>query len=102
MAHQAGRASDEYGVDASDLNQSFIGMTVGFNADDGTVYGRLVAAKVSDESVHIWLDGFVAGEVAHLVVEPTARLYFARTTGDWQLRETVQHVYDLLRERMSA
>lgn len=96
MAHQAGRASDEYGVDAGDLNQSFIGLTVGYNAPDGTVYGKLAAAKVSDDEVHIWLDGFVAGDVAHIVVDPHARLFFARTSGDWQLREAVDRVLGLL------
>lgn len=101
MVHQAGRASDEYPVEARDLNQSFIGMTVGYNGAGSTVYGRLAAVKLTETEVNVWLDGFIAGDVEHLVLEPHERLFFARTTGDWQLRETVQHVLDLLRDKLA-
>lgn len=101
MVHHAGRASDEYPVEARDLNQSFIGMTVGYNGPTATYYGRLAAVRLADTDVQVWLDGFVAGDVQHLVLEPHERLFFARTTGDWQLRETVQQVYDLLKSKLA-
>lgn len=101
MVHHAGRASDEYPVEAKDLNQSFIGMTVGYNAADATYYGRLAAVRLAETDVQVWLEGFSAGKVQQLVLEPNERLFFARTTGDWQLRETVQQVLDLLKTKLT-
>lgn len=97
--HVAGKASDEYPVEARDLNQSFIGMTIGFNLPTGTVYGRLGATKVNDDEIHVWLEGIGDPEASHYVFAPNTRLFFARTTGDWQLRETVQQVLDVLKAR---
>jgi len=51
--------------------------------------------------VQVWLQGFSAGKVQQLVLEPNERLFFARTTGDWQLRETVQQVLDLLKTKLT-
>ena len=102
MMHHAGRASDEYPVEARDLNQSFIGMTMGYNGPDFTVYGSLAAVKLSETAVHVWLEGFIAGDVEHLALDPGERIFFARTTGDWQLRETVQHLLEEVRAMRTA
>ena len=98
MVHRAGKASDEYAVVARDLNQSFIGMHIGHNGDGVTTYGRLAACRLSEDTIDVWLDS-VPGEDAHLRLDPSDHVYFARTTGDWQLRETVDKILDHLTSR---
>lgn len=99
MALRAGQSRDEYHVEARDMNQSFIGQQFGYNAPDRTVYGRLGGVEMSDQSVVIWVEGISDPASARLELQPSDRVHFARTTGDWQLRETVQELFDYLRAR---
>lgn len=103
MVKRAGKASDEYPVMAQDLNQSFVGLLFGYNGDKVTVYGRLSAIRLSDEAVDIWLDG-VSGDnaVSHLCLMPREHLHFARTSGDWQLRETLEKLVNVIEDRFPA
>jgi hypothetical protein len=100
MVKRAGKASDEYPVMAQDLNQSFLGLLFGYNGDGVTIYGKLAACQVSDDAVDIWLDG-ASGEsdVKHLKLSPREHLHFARTSGDWQLRETLEKLVTVIEER---
>ncbi len=97
---RAGKASDEYPVMAQDLNQSFLGLQFGYNGDGVTIYGKLAGCRISDDAVEIWLDG-ASGEPAesHLRLTPKEHLHFARTSGDWQLREALEKLVTVIEER---
>jgi hypothetical protein len=100
MVKRAGKASDEYSVMAQDLNQSFLGLHFGYNGDGVTVYGRLAGIQLSEESVDIWLDGVSSeSQVSHLRLSPREHIHFARTSGDWQLRETLEKLVTVIEDR---
>ncbi len=98
---QAGLATTESAVAASGLNQSHVGLSFGYNQDAGTViYGRIAGFRITGGGVVIWLDGVPESSPFHaLEVAGDAPIYFDAVSGEWETRENVERIRDLLLER---
>ena len=92
----AGGGSDEYKVEAGQLNQSFVGLAFGYNVSEGRVtYGRLAGLAIRQASVILWLDG-VQGDAGTIEVGPGTELWFSRYTANAQIAETLDRIERLL------
>jgi hypothetical protein len=78
MVVQAGLASDEHGIAASEMNQTHIGLAFGTNFDDGTVvYGRIAGFHIGPDDVVVHLDGVASGDdYSCITLEHHEKVYF--------------------------
>jgi hypothetical protein len=94
MIIKAGIQSDEVSLEASQLNQTHIGLAFGSNMDDGTVtYGRIAAFHLDAEFVTVHLDGVGSGEsFSQIHLRHDDKLFFSRYTRESQLLGSVEAI----------
>ncbi|POH68977.1 hypothetical protein C3B61_03495 [Cryobacterium zongtaii] len=96
MIIEVGIQSDEHFAEASNLNQTSIGLAFGVNRPDGTVfYGRIAAFHVRDRDVVVYLDG-VSGDPdeVSLNLRHDEKLFFSRYTRESHLIGTLERIED--------
>jgi hypothetical protein len=94
MIVEAGIQSDEFAVEAAQLNQTHIGLAFGSNMDDGTVmYGRIAAFHISDKYVAIHLEGVGSSKVhSTLRLGHADKLHFSQYTRERQMIGTLERI----------
>ena len=96
MIIEAGIQSDENAIEASQLNQTSIGLAFAFgaNLEDGTVlYGRIAAFHIQAHQVVVHLDG-VRGkdEFSSITMKHNDKLFFSRYTRESQIVESIDRI----------
>ncbi|MCS5722321.1 hypothetical protein N1028_15410 [Herbiconiux sp. CPCC 203407] len=100
---RAGLASDEYGTEVGQLNQTHVGSAFGVNLEDGeTVYGRIAALRIGPNRVVVHLAG-VAGDddSTALKLHPSVKLYFSHYDHNSQVTGTLDRIEKAVTDQAS-
>jgi hypothetical protein len=95
--------SGDYSLKARELNENFVGRACAVQARDGSaVFARIAAIRITDSgTTTIWFDS-VPGESGIRVMElgPETQVQFSRTEGEWEIREFVGEIRDILKKHL--
>jgi len=97
MTVKAGLAPDEFGIEASQLNQTHVGLSFGVNFDDGTiVYGRIASIHIERNDVLIRLTGSGSEDDHYSTVHMKhhEQLFFTRYSHERQVLDLLEKLVE--------
>ena len=92
----------DYPLKAGELNESFVGKACAIQARDGSaVFARIAAIKLTDSgSVTLWFDAVPDdSDIRMMTLGSEQQVYFSRTEGEWEVRESLEEIRDMLRKK---